>query len=334
MPRIGKQVLDCTFYLYEERSDAEQGLRGGGTGFLLGVPRGWPEPLEPTSLEDRTTLVLGRGDIPGHLGRLPPDLLPGEHLYAVTNRHLVDAGITFARFNLKAGGTSVIELKQEEWVKHPNLDDVAVCPLLFSQEDLRLQWVGFEQLLSERLKDELGIGPGDECITIGRFVGHDGRERSNRPAARFGFLSMMPDPEDGLLTRQPGGTELRLEGYVVEGRSQGGFSGSPVFLFMPPWQLAQEPEGYSIRRKLWEMTGECFWLLGVNWSHFPDVLEGAVLDEEGQDNGDTIRVELNSGMMCVAPAWKILEVLNQPRLEARRREECGRVRQERHPSDG
>src|SRR5208282_6358062 len=37
MPKIPRRALDCTFYLYKSREDAEKGVNFGGTGFLVCV---------------------------------------------------------------------------------------------------------------------------------------------------------------------------------------------------------------------------------------------------------------------------------------------------------
>src|SRR5208337_3554161 len=38
MPKISKEALDCVFYLYKNKQDAEEGREYGGTGFIVGVP--------------------------------------------------------------------------------------------------------------------------------------------------------------------------------------------------------------------------------------------------------------------------------------------------------
>jgi S1-C subfamily serine protease/tetratricopeptide (TPR) repeat protein len=46
------------------------------------------------------------------------------HLYAVTNKHVIDDGFCVLRLNQKAGGTDKIITQPEEWKNHPDGDDL------------------------------------------------------------------------------------------------------------------------------------------------------------------------------------------------------------------
>lgn len=310
MPRIPDNVLECSVYLYQTLAQAEQGEAYGGSGFFLSVPGGSEEPLRPESARERTTITISTA------GRVVPartaEFSDREHRYVVTNRHVAsDNKDRFARVTTASGTSRVVQLPSTNWVLHPDQDEIAVCPIE-EPSDLADQYrsVPVEILLDKPLVTDLSVGPGDDVFMVGRFVNHEGRQR-NRPSIRFGHVAMMPDEKDRILSR----SGLRLEGYLVEASSYAGYSGSPVFLYSPPWEIQHLDHSLGWRRKLAEETGDNLWLLGVNWGHFPIHLDARTND------GAELKVELNAGMMCVAPAWKLLEVLNLPELQRQRAQE-------------
>src|SRR5579863_1360819 len=73
--RIPDVYLDCVVYLYGSEADAEDGLRTGGSGFLVGVRA---------------------------------DDLKVALIYAVTNRHVVEPGNLVIRLRTKDGKHSII----------------------------------------------------------------------------------------------------------------------------------------------------------------------------------------------------------------------------------
>jgi hypothetical protein len=131
---------------------------------------------------------------------------------------------------------------------------------------------------------------------VGRFVNHEGRQR-NTPTARFGNISMMP--------WEPVRNPLRgaQESFLVETRSLGGYSGSPVFLHILPYTARAGKEGYYMPEQ-----GAGPWLLGVDWGHLPITEEVKAKNSNTELDEDLI-VESNSGQMGVVPAWKLRELL-------------------------
>jgi hypothetical protein len=92
---------------YKSTESANRGESLGGSGFLIGVP------------SDR------------HEGQ--------SHCYAVTNLHVISQGYTVIRLTTAAGETEVLKLNDEDWLPHPNMDDVPVCPLARPQQRC-LRW--------------------------------------------------------------------------------------------------------------------------------------------------------------------------------------------------
>jgi hypothetical protein len=108
---------------------------------------------------------------------------------------------------------------------------------------------------------------------------------------------------------------LLQESFLIETRSLSGFSGSPVFLFISPLDVAPVEYGEREPRT---------WLLGVDWGHmrsFEPVLKEH--DDPLEHNlvpvNDEWKVPSNSGQAQVVPAWKLQELLDQEELKMGRR---------------
>lgn len=96
----------------------------------------------------------------------------------------------------------------------------------------------------------------------------------------------------------------------MEARSQGGFSGSPVFTYL---ELAHPRMPIVEARNIT--------LLGIVWGHIPHykrILEGDKKTRIPQDWW----VPDNSNMACVIPAWRIVELLNIQELRDMRSEQA------------
>ncbi len=176
-------------------------------------------------------------------------------------------------------------------------------------EEFDCRLVPIEMLCSKEKIDEFNIGPGDEVFIAGRFVHHEGTQK-NLPTARFGNIAMLPHEPI-----RHGRGHLQ-ESFLVECRSLAGYSGSPVFLFCLPlvWDNVRKQPNVPIQ------------LLGLDWGHLHD-LEPLIDKAATRINGGrkvkvnpNWAVESNTGMACVVPAWKILELLNMEDFVKKREE--------------
>ena len=152
----------------------------------------------------------------------------------------------------------------------------------------------------------LGVGVGDDVFVVGRFINHEGVQK-NSPTARFGCIAQMP--------KEP----VKVKGFdqecfLVEARSIGGFSGSPVFWHVLPFA------GGAYRPKTNVQIGPL--LLGVELGYIYDWTP--VCDAAGRPTNpakpDQQQVQVNSGMMIVIPAWKLTDLLNEDSIVAKRKE--------------
>jgi hypothetical protein len=205
MPWIEPQYLECAVYLYPSKKHAEDGIGIGASGFVVGIDVGKPEV---------------------------DYVIRPQVLCVVTNKHVIDEvdevkGIPTVRLNTITGGTNSIELDRKFWITHKDGDDIAVCPIpLNFMYQAAIYFIPSNKLLTKKLIEDFEIGPGDDVFVIGRFVNHEGKQR-NLPSARFGNIAQMPwEPIEF------GG--LSQESFLVEARSIAGYSGSPVFVYLPP----------------------------------------------------------------------------------------------------
>jgi hypothetical protein len=290
--------LDSTFYLYRSVSDAQAGNESGGTGFLVGIPS-------------------------VHEGRI--------HLYAVTNRHLIDAQFCVLRVNTTAGGMEPIQSKWGDWHPHPDGDDVSIMPVTDIDTAVRWHYIDEREFITEDLISQLDIGPGDEVFLVGRLITAAGTQR-NKPVVRFGNISMLADPSEPI-KHEKYGSQVS---FLVECRSLSGFSGSPVFVTSSQPLLLdeiarrflgdryQESPGMPRVRLPGRVIGPTIaglngpWFLGIDWGHVP--LWRSVHEQDKRTPvADGHAVEMNTGIACVIPAWRILELLNNEEFVKQRK---------------
>jgi hypothetical protein len=269
VPFVPRSFLDITIFLYPSLEDAQARVRWGGSGFLLGV-----------------------------LSAANPSAV---HLYAVTNQH-VSCGAPVVRLTDKHGEVELHDGAASDWIDHPNGDDLAIRPL-GTLAERRYAFLGLDSLLAPSDLTEYGVGPGDDCLMMGRYVNHQGAQ-FDRAAVRFGNISMLPEA----IRQQE--RSFDQESFLVDMRSVSGFSGSPVFVYYeqtgpraPIPKDVVDKFSAAVEQDWSGLLGKT-WLLGVNWGNLP-VWED-MKDEHGSSRG---RVRINSSMACVVPAWKITDLL-------------------------
>jgi hypothetical protein len=269
LPKIDDNLLTSVVYLYPSEQQARVGAPVGGTGFLVGVRL-------------RRTRI--------------------DHLYIVTNRHVIRGGSPVVRYNSVRGDLDVLVTSPDRWVDHQDGDDLSVLPLDLGWAQRHfLSYIHSSTFLPRVMNDP--YGPGDETFMIGRFASHEGREE-NLPSVRFGNISMMPSERVRIASG------LLQEAYLVESRSHSGYSGSPVFAHRPHLLGTTPRTGPTMGN----LPGP--WLLGVDSGHLP--LFRPVVGENRETPIPGHYVEVNSGQSVVIPAWRLQELLDQPELASAR----------------
>src|SRR2546425_12270060 len=92
---------------------------------------------------------------------------------------------------------------------------------------------------------------------VGRFVDHDGAG-TNVPAARFGHISVNPQP-----IKQP--TGATLPSFILDVHARAGYSGSPVFVFRTA--ASDITTGNVV------VAPPYIRILGLLWGQFPELWE-------------------------------------------------------------
>jgi hypothetical protein len=148
--------------------------------------------------------------------------------------------------------------------------------------------------VSGKIISENEIGIGDEVFLTGLFRHHFG-SRKNIPIVRVGNLAALTEKK--VATRDYG----LIDAYLIEARSIGGISGSPVFVNLGVTRSIGGTVKHSQR-------GPIFYLLGLVHGHY-DINENEI-DSATLDAEDALTpAKVNMGIAIVVPVKKILEVI-------------------------
>jgi len=279
VPRIPDDHLRSVVFIYLSEQDAHEGRQAGGSGFVVNYP-------------SRV------GDC--------------RIRYVVTNAHVVDGGGQWVRLNY-LGGSYTVHIPPEQWETSPP-GDFAIAVLVLPEHVAPFELSLDSLALTPQEVANLGVGPGDEAYMVGRFIAHGGRI-TNNPIARFGSISLMPNPAEPV--RDGRGNDV--EAYLVEMRSHAGFSGSAVFLLIPQRSFRGVIGDSSLESNITH-----FRLLGIDTGHKLDILKVKQIDDTRMwHERDDMRAEHFSDVAIVAPIWQVVDLLNREDL-AEQREQLGR----------
>ncbi len=220
------------------------------------------------------------------------------------------------RINTVAGGTDIIPLDHAQWFEHPDGDDIAVCPIRLDARQHKAKFIQQHLCITKEVIDGWDIGPGDDVFIVGRFINHEGKQQ-NLPSVRFGCIAQMPNEPIVF----PDG--LSQESFLVEGRSIAGYSGSPIFVHLPPSpppmyymengkQVPLPTNGISPKRRHLNMISS--WLLGIDFCHIRDD-EQIFSKLSRKPIAEPWYVKSNTGMMGVIPAWRLVEIIEGPGMK-------------------
>lgn len=214
--------------------------------------------------------------------------------FIVTARHVVDElekrskdGRVTVRLTGIDGKLQTAIWPVTAFEKHEDdLVDVAWVNLNFDPALTNGFMVHIEAFATRAMLTEMGIGVGAEVFFPGMFTGHLGSE-SNVPILRRGSIAAFPN---GRVKTEWGNLNLIL----IEARSIGGLSGSPVFATPGPCRI-----NAAGRLEISNETPPAL-LLGLIHGHFAST-HGAGL--AGKDYATPLEVrEVNMGIGMVVPA--------------------------------
>jgi len=220
----------------------------------------------------------------------------GRFGYLITAKHValrLEGEDSFIRVNTRDGKSAVLSTGNLRWWYHPTDESVDVAVTPWSPPDIvECRTFPTRMFLSDEIIQRESIGAGDEVFIIGLFA-HLGGSARNIPIVRTGNVAMIADE------RVPTSLGL-IDAYLIEARSIGGLSGSPVFV----WSTGVG----GLHNRIY--------LLGLVHGHWdiPLAKKNDLIAVDADPSG-----AVNMGIAIVVPAKKILEVINQPELVAMRR---------------
>ncbi len=269
--RVPDQVRKCIIYVCFE---SKQGTKYAGTAFLVGI------------------------DI-GETGKAVGYVVTAKHVIDQISSKSIDQKIIL-RINKNDEGIEFIESDITDWRFHPSdpAIDVAVLSYTPDRDLYEYLTIPLAMLLTDEIESAEGIDIGDEVFITGLYSHHYGKDR-NLPIVRIGNIARMV--EEPVSTSDFG----FIDAYLIEARSIGGLSGSPVFVHLPGIKIAYGNEPVY--------DSGPFYLLGLIHGHW-NIGKADLdwIDDEGE--------KINTGIAIVVPAIKILETINQPEFITVRKE--------------
>jgi hypothetical protein len=246
-----------------------------------------------------------------------PGTQDNHFAFMVTARHVAEKlqGKKFyIRANKLGGGTAELEGQPDNpWWFHPTeRAHVDAAVTVFSPlrlPELDVQHIPIAMFCDERIIAEHNIGIGDEIFITGLFTKVT-ETTKNIPIVRTGTVAMIPGE------KIPFGDSI-IEAYLVESRSIGGLSGSPVFVretLMVGAGLRPKP-GFALNAvsstpsdagfEVMQLQGTGrFFFFGSMIGHW-EIPAGFT---------QTQAEAVNMGVAPVVPAHKIKEIIMQPEL--------------------
>lgn len=237
------------------------------------------------------------------LGRPPEGFVSGTApaigLRLVTAKHVLDyvrnRALThiFVRVNTKSGESVWVITEISDWKYHPcdQTVDVAMLPFgILPDWDHLVVPTTSSFIPSIAVEHEVALG--EEVFIVGLFRHHRGQKR-NIPIVRIGNLAAL-DEEKVQTADSP------IDAYLIEARSLGGLSGSPVFLNLGTVrQIKRQVVGAG--------AGPIIFLLGLIRGHYDT--PASTIDSEANGSGLTPD-RINTGIAIVVPVRKIMETFD------------------------
>jgi hypothetical protein len=200
--------------------------------------------------------------------------------------------------NQKGAGRTPLNIL--DWYEHPDPTVDLAVGLFVYDPSTEISTCGLECAFDDANREPIGVG--DEVFFAGFFSAVETREVL--PIVRHGNVAMLPSEEI-----QAKGTFAHV--YLVEARSMGGISGSPVYVRETIELRAKRDNGTDV---LLRAPGEMK-LLGLMQGHW-DISESELNETRFQSGPRGV----NLGIAIVIPASKILETINRQELVTMREE--------------
>lgn len=218
--------------------------------------------------------------------------------------------------NTKTGSIRYEEIKGQWIYGEDEGSDIAVLPFN-PVEETEAKTIPLWMMATDDLLQEKNVGIGDDVVVTGLFARRSGTTR-NIPIIRSGIISAMPgEPLTG-----PSGEPYQA--YLIEMRSTGGLSGSPVFV-VKDWFV--DPKNKTANLGL-QRFSNVFLLIGVIRGHWEQENIGDVA-EDGQQDAEPF----NLGIATATPIQECIRILKGEELVKQRRKADLEWRKKNAPVD-
>jgi hypothetical protein len=194
-----------------------------------------------------------------------------------------------------------------DWLFHPTdetIDLAAIAIDHFAMADFLVYRLCCGCVATPEIIATEGIGIGDEVYVTGLFSNHSGEQR-NILVVRVGNIAAMPEEKVHVTWK-----DADIDAYLIELRSIGGLSGSPVFVHLGQVKFQGGVPAVSQHR-----GGQSFFL-GIIHGHF----NVRVPDSDMAEEDYSVQPKVHTGLGIVIPAAKVMEVIDQPIFIERRAE--------------
>lgn len=321
--RVPDGILKTAVFLGK---DGPTGKEYGGTGYIV-------------------SLAYGPGYIMTRETASGTEVASYPFMFICTARHVaqeLEDSDFYVRANYKRGGLA--ELKQDyenvQWWYHPTEEDavdaaVMVLPIE-SVLQLDIEPIPVTMFVSDERVKTGNLGIGDEVFVAGLFRNAQGVSR-NIPVIRTGNVAMIPNEKIFFPTEDR--PDQWLYANLLESRSIGGLSGSPVFIRETLRLMVRRDEyGRLSSGETWRVNGEpepTLWegeMQGLGKIHFFGSMIGHW--QVGVNLSGNQREAVNMGIAPMVPAKKILEILSQARLLETMRRVSIDMRGKKNENDG
>lgn len=261
-----------------------------GTGFFVAEPLGIPDD---TGDELSVIYIVTARHCVQQIDPTDPDDPPAESIHV--------------RVNTRNGGSEWIKTDPDLWVHHETAD-VSVYNLAPGRDKFDYLYYPIRKqagpfYLTHLAEDDapppetIRIGPGAEVFLTGLLIYHPGETRI-MPIIRVGNIAAFPEDTIELSTGPDSGLIL------IESRSLGGLSGSPVFVHFPPWRYDSNWNVAHLMPPVVPGNAGPNYLLGVVHGYYPTTGN----DPDGL--GDASGEPLNTGISVVVPIERAIELID------------------------
>lgn len=296
---------------------------GGVKRWSLGPPEdiGLRIPNEYTLSVAFLAIEDGHGDLRNVATAFFVNVGIGEVIftYLVTAKHSIEGARSigrplYLRVNGMLGGVQKIPVL-DDWEIHPDSGvDLAVQSFeapATSESEFAYRQVPLSMLATPETIRDRGIGVGDETCIIGLYYQNWGNTGTKlEPIVRSGTIASMPiAPFIHGLRANSFGLSGSYQAILVEARSCGGLSGSPVFAVLP---MHRDAAANPVAGMYQPVGAVHNYLLGVVSGHFEDddIAKDVLFEPE--------RGLVNTGIAIVTPAHLMVPILESEKFTKER----------------